>query len=276
MVYSTYLGGDAEDWGTGIALDSSGNVYVTGVTDSSNLPTTSGAFQLACGGGSGPPLRDGFVSGLGVAGSLVYSTYLGGNNDDEGLAIAVDTSRNAYVSGWTSSSNFPVTPHAFQPAFGGATDAFISKFSFGIPFSSFNARLELDVDDCAFRLKAIFKLGQSGSINPLTDAVTLGIGPYSVTIPAGSFKRHGEGYEFKGVIGRVRLEVSIRHGCREDSRDFDESEDPNGRGCEGNQAHYTLRAEGRRANLKGIANPVPVTVSIGNNNGNTDVTADFD
>jgi hypothetical protein len=279
LIYSSYLGGTGEDWGIGIAIDFSGNAYVTGFSDSENFPTTSGAFQPACGGGSGfpAPCRDGFVSRLSAAGSaLLYSTYLGGNDDDEGLGIAVDASHNGYVTGWTSSSNFPTTPHAFQAAFGGVVDAFVSKISFGIRFASFKARLEIDVDDGAFNLKAIFKLGQGGSINPPTEAVTLGIGPYSVTIPPGSFKRHGEGYEFRGVIGGVRLKVSIRHDCRGNDRDFDWSEDSNMRGCKGNEAHYSLSAEGRGANLKGIANPVPVTVSIGNNNGNADVIADFD
>ncbi len=106
--------------------------------------------------------------------------------------------------------------------------------------------------------------------------MTLGIGPYSVTIPPGSFKRQGQGYEFRGTIGGVRLEVSIRHSCGDDGRDFDQSEDPNRRGCEGNDAYYSLRAEGRGANLKGIANPVAVSVSIGDNSGTADVTADFD
>jgi hypothetical protein len=279
FAYSTYLGGGDDDWGIGIAVDSSGNAYVTGFTDSSKLPTTSGAFQPTCGGGSGypAPCRDAFVSKLSAAGSaLLYSTYLGGNNDDEGLGIALDASGNAYVTGWTASSNFPVTPRSFQPTFGGTTDAFITKFSFGIPFASLNAKLELDVDDGTFRLKARFRLGPGGSINPLTEAVTLGIGPYSVTIPAGSFKRHGEVYEFEGVIRRVRLEVSIRQRCREDGRDFDDSEGPNRRGCEGNDAYYNLSAEGRGANLKGIANPVAVTVSIGDNSGTTDVPVDLD
>ncbi len=171
LVYSTYLGGGDYDWGSAIAADSSGNAYVAGVTDSSNFPTTSGAFQRTCGGGSGfpSPCRDAFVSRLSAAGSaLVYSTYLGGNSDDEGVGIALDTSGNAYVTGWTASSNFPVTPRSFQPTFGGptetyGTDAFISKFSFGIPFSSFNARLALDVDDGAFRLQAKFRLRRAAA-----------------------------------------------------------------------------------------------------------------
>ena len=100
---------------TGIALDASGNAYVTGVTASTNFPTTPGAFQTTNGGGS-----DAFVTKLNPTGSaLVYSTYLGGNSNDPGGGIAVDASGNAYVTGYTSSTNFPTTPGAYQTTNGG-------------------------------------------------------------------------------------------------------------------------------------------------------------
>ena len=90
-------------------MDSSGNAYVTGYTDSTNFPTAN-AFQAAFGGGNG----DAFVTKLNAAGSaLVYSTYLGGSGDDAGSGIAVDSSGNAYVTGHTTSTNFP-TANAFQ------------------------------------------------------------------------------------------------------------------------------------------------------------------
>ena len=136
LVYSTYLGGSNADWGGAVAVDSSGNAYVTGTADSSDFPTTPGAFQSTCAGGSGypSPCRDGFVSKLGAAGSaLVYSTYLGGSNDEEGLGIALDASGNVCVTGWTSSSDFPTTPGAFQTIYGGNGDAFVTKFSSSSP-----------------------------------------------------------------------------------------------------------------------------------------------
>ena len=122
LVYSTYLGGSGEDSGQGIAVDSSGNAYVTGSTQSTNFPTAN-AFQAAFGG-----TRDAFVTKLNTAGSaLVYSTYLGGSGNEYGNGIGVDSSGNAYVTGWTQSTNFP-TANAFQAAFGGSGDAFVTKF----------------------------------------------------------------------------------------------------------------------------------------------------
>jgi beta-propeller repeat-containing protein len=110
LFYSTYLGGTVNDQGSGIAVDSSGNAYVTGSTNSANFSTTTGAFQTALRGGA-----DVFISKLNPTGSaLVYSTYLGGSLDDGGLGIVVDSSGNAYVSGGTRSGDFPTTPGAFQ------------------------------------------------------------------------------------------------------------------------------------------------------------------
>jgi hypothetical protein len=128
LVYSTFLGGSSGDQGRGIAVDGSGNAYVTGFTGSTNFPTTLGAFQTSYGGNG-----DAFVTKLNPAGSapLVYSTYLGGSNEDVGGGIAVDSSGNAYVTGYTFSTNFPTTSNAFQPTSGGAPDAFVTKLNPG-------------------------------------------------------------------------------------------------------------------------------------------------
>jgi hypothetical protein len=125
LVYSTYLGGSAHDEGFGIAVDSAGNAYVTGFTASTNFPTAS-PIQPAFGGGP----DDAFVTKLNATGSaLVYSTYLGGSGDDFGKAIAVDLAGNAYVTGGTSSTNFPVVG-PIQSAFGGGPhDAFVTKLN---------------------------------------------------------------------------------------------------------------------------------------------------
>jgi hypothetical protein len=132
LVYSTYLGGKGNDTAYGIAVDGSGNAYVTGLTTSTNFPTLH-PMQATYGGGSGGH-GDAFVTKLNPTGSaLVYSTYLGGSVGDEGDAIAVDTSGNAFVTGSTSSVNFP-TKNAFQPTKGGGSstysDVFVTKIAF--------------------------------------------------------------------------------------------------------------------------------------------------
>jgi len=127
LIYSTYLGGSDEDFGYGLAVDSTGHAYVTGGTRSTNFATTTGAFQTTFGG-----YRDAFVAKLNAGGTgLVYSTYLGGNGDDIGNGIALDNSGDAYVTGDTSSTNFPTTTGAFQTSLAGgvSTDAFVTKLN---------------------------------------------------------------------------------------------------------------------------------------------------
>ena len=131
LIYSTYLGGNlgvggGSDDGQGIAVDASGNAYVTGQAVSTNFPTTPGAFQTTFGG-----FADAYVTKVNDAGTgLVYSTYLGGSASEEGFGIAVDASGKAYVTGETVSTNFPTTPGAPQTTFGGGTgDAFVTKLN---------------------------------------------------------------------------------------------------------------------------------------------------
>ena len=134
LSFSTYLGGSGDERGLGIAVDSSGDVYVTGFTVSADFPTASssplGPFQLDLAGG-----EDAFITKLSPTSSvLVYSTYLGGSGNDRGLAIAVSPGGGAHVTGFTESDNFPmasINPAGpFQPTFGGgAADAFVTRLS---------------------------------------------------------------------------------------------------------------------------------------------------
>jgi hypothetical protein len=112
LSYSTFLGGSATDLATAVAIDSAGDAYVTGETDSPDFPVSSGAFQPQCGtdGNCNGGLTDAFVAVLNPSASaFLYSTFLGGADDDQGLGIAVDSSGDAYVAGFTrSNSSFPL------------------------------------------------------------------------------------------------------------------------------------------------------------------------
>jgi hypothetical protein len=115
LAYATFLGGNGWDSGWGIAVDEAGNAYVTGETQSSDFPTTTGAFDTSLDGHN-----DAFVVKLNADGTrLAYATFLGGGSDyDRGHAIAVDGAGSAYVTGWTDSSDFPTTAGAFDPSCG--------------------------------------------------------------------------------------------------------------------------------------------------------------
>jgi hypothetical protein len=123
LIYSTYIGGSGNDYGIGIAIDGSGNAYITGETNSTDYDITPGAFQTTNGG-----LCDVFVTKLNSTGTgLIYSTYIGGSNDDYGNAIAIDGSDNAYVTGSTKSTDYDITPGAFQTTSEGYQDVFVTK-----------------------------------------------------------------------------------------------------------------------------------------------------
>jgi hypothetical protein len=130
LQYSTYLGGSANDAGSAIAVDSSGNAYVTGQTFSTNFPTSPGAFQTACASCTATnPEPDVFVTKFNSTGSaLLYSTYIGGNAQDEGTGIAVDSAGNAYVTGATLSTNFPTTAGALQTTCSSCASSLPSAF----------------------------------------------------------------------------------------------------------------------------------------------------
>jgi hypothetical protein len=128
FVYAVTFGGSGDDQGGALAIDASGNAYVTGTTFSANFPLAL-PLQVSLRGG-----QDAFVAKLNAAGTLLqYSTYLGGNQPDYGQGIAVDNAGNAYVGGLTSSidnvESFPVTSGAAQTVPGGAGDAYVAKLT---------------------------------------------------------------------------------------------------------------------------------------------------
>jgi CSLREA domain-containing protein len=139
LLYSKLLGGAGPDAGIGIAVDRFKSAYVTGMTISSNFPTTPGAFDTSCGtdGNCNSFSKDdAFVAKLDPSGVLAYSSYLGGSGHEEGFDIAVDADGIAYVTGETNSSDFPTTSNGFDRdcsgngdgvCAGGDFDAFVTK-----------------------------------------------------------------------------------------------------------------------------------------------------
>jgi len=131
LLYSTYLGGSAEDEANALALDGSGNIVLAGETQSTNYPTQN-ALDNSFGGGScsGSPCEDVLVTKLNAAGSaLLYSTYLGGNGTDEGQGVAVDSSGYIYATGYITSTTGVTMTNAYDSSQNGGSDALVVKIN---------------------------------------------------------------------------------------------------------------------------------------------------
>jgi hypothetical protein len=122
LVYATYLGGSENDTAAGVALDPSGNIYVTGQTQSADFPTLNPVQASSS-------ESDAFVVKMSVSGQVQYSTYLGGTGLNNGTAIAADAVGNAYVTGFTDAPDFPVTSNAYQGVNNGSYDAFVATLN---------------------------------------------------------------------------------------------------------------------------------------------------
>ncbi|MDQ6701294.1 MAG: SBBP repeat-containing protein [Acidobacteriota bacterium] len=127
LAYSTYIGSRGSDVANAIAIDGTGQAFITGSSNSDVFPVTSDAQQRTRAGGS-----DVVLVKLNQSGSaLLYSTFLGGSNDETGRGVAVDASGSAYIAGITSSRNFPSTGQSVSPSYnGGDSDGFVAKISF--------------------------------------------------------------------------------------------------------------------------------------------------
>jgi hypothetical protein len=212
LVYSTFLGGTVSDQGWGIALDASGAAYVTGLTNSTDFPTTLGAFDTTHNGSS-----DAFVTKLNPLGTapLVYSTFLGESANDQGLGIAVDALSAAHVTGVTSSTNFPTTVGAFDTTYnGGVNDAFVTKLNSlgtGLVYSSFLGGSGTDVGfGIALASGAAHVTGQTSSTNFPTTA-----GAFDTTYNGGAddafvtkLNSLGTGLDYSTFLGGNSSETS--------------------------------------------------------------------
>jgi autotransporter-associated beta strand protein len=163
LVFSTYLGGAGVEFAQGLALDASSNIYVVGFTYSTNFPTVN-ALQPTAGGG-----QDAWVAKIASSGtSLIFSTYLGGAQDDSAQSVGIDASGNVYVAGDTYSANFP-TKNPLR-SYGGGDDAFVAKLNANGSALLFSTFLGGSGDDraSAIRLDAsgnVYVVGSTSSTN---------------------------------------------------------------------------------------------------------------
>ncbi len=205
LVYSTYLGGTGNTQATALAVDSSGNVFVTGHTFATNFPTTSGAFQTAS--VANATGYTAFVTELNPAGTaLIYSTFLGGSGNGSGTgettnALALDSSDDVYVAGYTDSANFPVTSGAFQATNGAiahsGSNAFVTKLAPAGNTLIFSTLLggggQYDGGDVAWAMALdssdnVYVTGSAGSSNfPTTTGAYLTTNPASVNSQTAAF-----------------------------------------------------------------------------------------
>ncbi|MDW8345614.1 MAG: SBBP repeat-containing protein [Bacteroidia bacterium] len=125
LIYSTYIGGSSEDLSRSIVIDGFEQAYITGGTQSTNYDVIAGGFQTTNGGG-----EDVFVTKLNASGNgLIYSTYIGGSNNDSGFSIYLDQNGVAYITGQTQSTNYDVTTGCYQNSNGGGIDVFLTKLN---------------------------------------------------------------------------------------------------------------------------------------------------
>lgn len=124
LIYSTYLGGSSTDIAYGMTIDNNGFLYVVGYTNSTNYPTTTGAYRTTQVAGV-----DVFLTKVSQNGqTLAFSTYLGGSSSEYAYGVVVDNNGSAYVTGYTASNNFPVTSGAYWTSYT-STDVFVTKFN---------------------------------------------------------------------------------------------------------------------------------------------------
>ncbi len=188
LLYSTYVGGDSEDWGEDIYLDANGYAYLTGYTMSTDFPTVSGYDTTHDG------TYDVFVFKLSPTGdSLLYSTYIGGDTSDYGQSIYVDGGGYAYVTGYTQSANFP-TVNAYNPVLNGSYDAFVLKLApsgnsllystyIGGTSSDYSQSIYVDDEDSAYITGYTQSINfpttnfSDSNLNGTTDAFVLKLSP---------------------------------------------------------------------------------------------------
>jgi Bacterial Ig-like domain (group 3)/Beta-propeller repeat len=223
LAYSTYLGGTGDDDGSGIAVDADGNAYITGYSASTDFPTQN-PLQGAPGSPNGQSFHanDAFVTKINAAGTaIVYSTYIGGNDEDEAIGIAVDSDKYAYITGLTRSTNFP-TVNALQPTYAGTDDplfaggdAFITKLNptgSGLVFSTYlgSGGAETGFAIAVDANHDVYAVGRTDSVDfPLVSAAQSTYGGGSSDAYALKLKADGSALVYSTYLGGVMADQGI-------------------------------------------------------------------
>jgi uncharacterized repeat protein (TIGR01451 family) len=203
LIFSTYLGGADDDQAYGIALDSAGNAYITGYTTSNDFPTQNPLQPTNHGD------LDAFITKIKADGSaLVFSTYLGGANEDRGRGIALDSVGNVYITGNTSSTDFPII-NPLQPTNHGYYDAFVSKITFQVSLTVSKSAAPNPVfigDNLHYTLQATNAGPDSATGVTLTDTLPATVNLISVQASQGSYSQDGNTLTFQ--LGTLAAGVS--------------------------------------------------------------------
>jgi len=191
LLYSTYLGGSGDEYpGISMVVDSLGDAYVTGQTSSTNFPVVN-AVQPTFGGGA----TDAFITRVNPNGSFAYSSYLGGNGDDSGYRTTLDASGAVFMTGTTTSTNFPVTASAYQRKCGtdgncngGFSDAWIARVALSADLSLTNSGPSSVISGGTITYTITVKnLGPDTALSlSMTDSTPAGTTFASVTASGGS------------------------------------------------------------------------------------------
>ncbi len=212
LIYATFLGGRGIDYATALAIDASGNAYVTGMTNSPDFPVTSGAFQRSYAGSGGNTCQyagDAFVAKLNPSGSqLLYATYLGGKRDDIASGIAIDAAGDAYITGSTLSLDFPTTAGAYQTSFDGAGGQLGKPICNGTPWFNSGDVFISKLDPAGARL--LFSTYLGGSLDDAALAIGVDssqnvyVGGYTLSrdlpVTAGALQRSFKGTDPQNVF----------------------------------------------------------------------------
>jgi hypothetical protein len=199
LVFSTFLGGGGPENGTAIAVDEGGDVLIAGGTSSDDFPTTPGAFDESHNGSD-----DAILARLDASGStLVYATYFGGTGQDYGLwGLAVDDAGNALFSGYTDSSDLPMSPNAFDNSYGGGQDGWFAKLATEAPSPSATER----IGEAITMLESLTTPRNADKLEDVVEKLDKALAKLALSPP----DRQGAAGELEGAVGDIEAAVSSR------------------------------------------------------------------